>query len=304
MKNKKSLKDFLNENPGYLKKSSKYIQENVFPKLSFEYIKKVLKEENKKVNKSNNKPVFKRLFWDIETSYNLVASWNIGYNLNIDHNSIIKERAIICISYKWAHENKVNTLTWNKGDDKQLLLDFIEIINSADESIGHNSDKFDLKWLRSRCLYHSIPMFPDYITTDTLKLARLGFRFNSNRLDYLGKFMGFGGKKDTGGFKLWQDIVERDDNKAMKQMVKYCEGDVLLLEKVYNRLNPYTKHKTHVGVVLGNPKCSCPNCGSLKTHSQGRAISAAGFEKVRMQCQKCGKYFRVNKTDYDNKENP
>ena len=42
----------------------------------------------------------KRLFFDIETSPNIVYSWRTGYNLTITTENIITERAIICISYK------------------------------------------------------------------------------------------------------------------------------------------------------------------------------------------------------------
>ena len=114
---------------------------------------------------------FRRLFFDIETSYNVVSTWRVGYDINITHDNIIKERAIICICYKWASEKKVHSLQWNKGNDKQMLIDFIKILNSADEIVGQNSDRFDMKWVRTRCLYHGILMFPSYQTVDTMKLA-------------------------------------------------------------------------------------------------------------------------------------
>lgn len=245
---------------------------------------------------------FKRLFWDIETSYNVVSTWNIGYDLNINHDNILKERAIICICYKWAGESKVHSLKWNSGDDKQLIKDFLKILDKADESIGHNSDKFDLKWLRTRALFHNLPMFPDYTTVDTLKLARSGFKFNSNRLDYLGKFFGVGGKMDTGGFKLWQKIIIDNDPKALDKMISYCKRDVIILEKVYNRLNKYTKAKTHVGVILGKSKCSCPNCGSEKLHASGKRVTATGLIYQKLQCQDCHKYFQVSKSVWENKD--
>jgi NAD(P)H-hydrate repair Nnr-like enzyme with NAD(P)H-hydrate dehydratase domain len=48
--------------------------------------------------------------------------WTAGYKLNIGHDNIIKERAIICICYKWAGEKEVHSLTWdNKQNDKSLL---------------------------------------------------------------------------------------------------------------------------------------------------------------------------------------
>ena len=99
---------------------------------------------------------FKRLYFDIETSPNVVFSWNVGYKLNIDHKSILKERAIICICWKWEGESKVHYLTWNKGDDKKMVQEFAKIINSADEVLGHNGDAYDIKWLRTRCIYHGV----------------------------------------------------------------------------------------------------------------------------------------------------
>jgi len=81
----------------------------------------------------------KRLFFDIETSPNIVTSWRIGYNLNISHDNIVKERAIICVCWKWEGEDEVHLLTWDKKqDDKKLLEKFIKELNKADEIIGHN----------------------------------------------------------------------------------------------------------------------------------------------------------------------
>ncbi len=175
-----------------------------------------------------------------------------------------------------------------------MLVKFIDIMNQADEICGQNSDRFDIKWLRTRCIFHGVPMMPSYQSIDTLKLAKSGFNFNSNKLDYLGKFFGFGGKMDTGGFKIWQDIVENNSSKSMKIMVDYCKKDVLLLENVYTKLNPYTKAKTHVGVVLGGDKCSCPNCGSNNNKINNHTTLASGVKKHIMQCKDCGKYYSLS----------
>jgi hypothetical protein len=190
-------------------------------------------------------------------------------------------------------------LKWNKGDDSKLIKDFIKILNAADESIGHNSDKYDEKWLRARALYNGIEMFPKYKTLDTLKLSRSGFNFNSNRLDYLGKFMGFSGKLETGGLKLWDDIIQRNDSKAMDKMISYCSQDVILLEKVYNKLNNYTLAKTHVGVILGESKCSCPNCGSEERRKEKTRVTAVGVKTYQFQCKDCYKYYSINATTFN-----
>ena len=128
----------------------------------------------------------RRLYFDIETSPNIGLFWSAGYKQTIDYSNIIQERAIICICYKWEDEKEVSYLTWDKKQcDKKMLQEFIKVANTADELIGHNGDKFDLAWIRTRSLLHKIDMFPTYKTVDTLKISRSKFRFNSNRLNYI-----------------------------------------------------------------------------------------------------------------------
>ncbi len=180
----------------------------------------------------------KKLFFDIEVSPDIVLSWGIGRKVSISHESIIQERAIICICWKWEGDDKVYSLKWNKGCDKEMIQKFAKIADSADELIAQNGDNFDIKWLRTRCIYHNIPISPKFNSIDTLKMARQGFRFNANRLDYMGRFLGYGGKVET-NYDMWKDILLKNDAKQMNLMVDYCKEDVILLEKVYNRLQEY-----------------------------------------------------------------
>jgi DNA polymerase elongation subunit (family B) len=241
---------------------------------------------------------FKRLYFDIEVSPNIGFFWQPGYKLQIPHDNIIKERAIICVCYKWEHEKEVHSLEWKKGNDKQLLIKFLKVLNEADEIVGQNSDNFDVKWLRTRCLYHKIEMMPTYSSVDTYKLAKQYFRFNSNKLDYMSSFLGYGNKIHT-EYDLWKKIVLDNDPKAMQSMVKYCKKDVLLTEKVHQAMKNYTKHKTHVGVTIGETKIDCPECGSDHIQSRGYSITAAGTKFKRCQCQSCGKWYQVNLNVYN-----
>lgn len=91
----------------------------------------------------------KRLFYDIETSFNIIADFSCGYNKIIRPNQIIKERQIICISYKWEDEYEVHSLDWGKRQcDKALLKKFVKVIGEADELVAHNGDRFDIKWIK------------------------------------------------------------------------------------------------------------------------------------------------------------
>jgi uncharacterized protein YprB with RNaseH-like and TPR domain len=241
----------------------------------------------------------KRLFFDIETSPNIGLFWAAGYKQQISYENIIKERAIICICYKWAGEKEIHSLTWdNSQNDKKLLEKFIKVANQADELVGHNGDKFDLPWVRTRCLYHRIPVFPNYATLDTLKNARSKFRFNSNRLDYIAKFLGIGQKTHT-EYNLWKRIVLNKDKKALDYMVEYCKNDVKLLEDVYNELANYIPIKVHHGVLQGKDKSSCPECGSEDMKLSQKRASASGGLRVQLQCKKCNKYHTVSESVYN-----
>lgn len=188
-----------------------------------------------------NKPK-RRLFFDLEVSPNIVFSWGIGRDITLNHDAIIQERAIICVGYKWEGDDRTYAIQWNKGDDKELLEKFSKLIDSADEVLTQNGDNFDIKWLRTRCIYHDIPVSAKFNSIDTLKMARAGFRFNCNKLDYMGQFLGLGKKEET-TYDLWKDIVLKNDKKAMDTMVNYCKRDVTLLEQVYQKLQKYSPVK-------------------------------------------------------------
>src|SRR5690606_26848571 len=79
----------------------------------------------------------------------------------------------------------------------------------------HNCDKYDMKFIASRALKHGIPMLAKYKTTDTLKLARKHFNLNSNKLDYIAQFLGIGAKLKHRGMEMWDDIILRNDEKAL-----------------------------------------------------------------------------------------
>ena len=236
----------------------------------------------------------KRLFFDIETSYCQGWFWRTGWDISISNNQILKPSAIICICYKWEGESKVHSLTWNNGDDRQMILEFIDILNDAEETITHNGDKFDIRWFRTRCLMHGVRSMPSITSTDTLKIARQKFVLSSNKLNDIGELLGLGGKMDTGGIQLWHDIIQDNNQTSLNKMVKYCKRDVELLEEVYNSIKGFCTLKTHAGIKLGLGACSCPSCASPEYSVSKHRVTASGIKKVQLQCKSCGSYHTVS----------
>lgn len=257
------------------------------------------KEQYKKYSELDIAPI-KRLFFDIETSPMIVYSWRTGYKLNIPTDNIIEDWKVMCISYKWENEDKVYHLTWDKNKcDKQMLIDFVKIMNEADECIAHNGDRFDIKKIRTRCIYHRIPMLPKYRTLDTLKKSRSSFVFDSNRLDYIAKYLKVGSKLEHDGFDMWVSCM-KGDKKAMKKMLEYCDRDVVVLEDVYLAIQNYITNNTHAGVHNGKLKASCPNCSSEDVNLYKTNLTAKGTIKRLMECNTCDYHYEISNRDWRN----
>ena len=234
---------------------------------------------------------FRRLFVDIETSPNVGYFWQPGYSVNLSYQSIKKERAIICICYKWEDHKEAKSLTWDKGCDKKMLARWADIVKGADEVVAHNGDKFDMAHIRTRCMFHGIKLVETYTQVDTLKIARYRYKFNSNRLDYLGKALGVGGKIQTPP-DLWDRVMD-GSRKALREMVDYCKRDVVMLQDIYTRLAGYHKATTHIGVAAGGDRLTCPHCGCAHTKVDKTRTTAAGMVRREMQCKGCGRYWTV-----------
>lgn len=233
--------------------------------------------------------MIRRLFFDLETSPNVVYSWRTGHKLTIDYRNIVKERKIICACWKWAGEDTVHSIDWGRNQcDKKIVKKMVPILESADEVVAHNGDKFDIRWLRGRALFHGIPMSPHITSQDTLKLARKYFNLNTWRLDYINDHvLQLGGKIKT-DWSLWEGAIE-GDQKKLQEMITYCKRDVEALEEAWDIMSPYFPAKSH---VTGN-RGECPECGSSNLKVGRYRTTASGNRRVQFQCGDCGKYHTV-----------
>jgi DNA polymerase elongation subunit (family B) len=225
-----------------------------------------------------------RLVFDIEVSPAIYWLWKGGYGINVPTGNLIKEPAVICISYQWENDPKIHTLKWDKNQsDKAMLKKFIPILQSAGTVIGHNSDSFDIKWLRTRCMFWRLPCPPDFITIDTWKQAKKYFRLQGNGLKYIARFLGLEGKIEPPA-GLWQDVVFKKSAKAMKEMITYCERDVDQTMKVFQIFVPYTGAVGHKGRSMQD----CAHCGDSNTQWEKDRTSVAGQKKTQFRCTKPG----------------
>lgn len=238
----------------------------------------------------------KRLVWDIETSPNIGYFWRPGWRVSIGHDNIIRERAVICICYKWVGQKKVHSLVWNNGNDEKMIREFLKIAMEADELIAHNGDQFDLTWFQGRCLKHGLDPSPVFTTVDTLRISRKNFNFNSHKLEYLASHL-TGEHKLKTDFSLWRDVCD-GDKKALDNMVRYCKQDVRVLEHVWDLMKSFYRPKTHAGVLAGHDRWTCPHDGSFNVKMDKCRVTAAGVKRYQFKCKDCGRYYTVPNNVY------
>lgn len=268
---------------------------------------RVRKELSKKVSTPTTTPTptfsprkIKRLFYDIETSYNIVKSWKIGYNIILNPEHIIQERAIICMCYKWEGEDTVHSICWDDGDDYAIVEKFIELALQADELVGHNADQYDAKFLMTRAIKHGLQGLPKYNSYDTLEKAKKYFMFNSNKLDYIAQYLGLGKKMGHEGLGMWDKIILDKDPVALQTMVKYCKQDVILAEKIFNKLRLYTETNNNNAVLSTGKKHACNNCGSTNILLEKTYPTKTGMIKRIVKCSDCKQQYLLSDKEYSN----
>ena len=239
-------------------------------------------------------PALKTLFFDIETAPLLAHIWqpDDGY---ISPDRILHDSFILCWSGKWAGQKRIvsGLLTGDEAksqDDSRIVTDLADLLREADIVVGHNLDQFDIPMLNNRLLALRLEPLGPLRTLDTLTVARKSFRLASNKLDYLARLLGLGGKLKT-GFSLWRACYLGDE-KALAKMVRYNRRDVVLLEQVFDRLKPYAKTLPRLSEAERAGERACPSCGSYQLIARGfYRTQASTYQKWR--CKNCGRYSRA-----------
>jgi hypothetical protein len=235
------------------------------------------------------------LLYDIETSPNLAYVWG-----KFEQNALgdfVQERQIISFAWKWLGESEVQCLSLRSfsgrakasDNNRALILRLHALMSQADIVVGHNVMEFDDKMANTGFVKHGLKPPPPHKAVDTLRIARDKFRFNSNRLNDLGKFLDLGEKVRHSGFDLWLGCL-RGDPKSWTTMELYNKGDVTLLEKIYLKLRPWGNHPSMTALDGFD---GCPHCRAASKRVQWRGWQIAGGKRQRRaQCQDCGHWCR------------
>ena len=222
-----------------------------------------------------------------------MAAWSV-----YEANAVWVERDtyIMSVAYKWQHEKQVTTLALpdyphykkHKHCDKKLSADLWRLLDEANIVIAHNAKAFDIKKINSRLAVNGYSAPSSYKIIDTLTLARKVFKFDSNKLDNLGRYLGEGRKIPNTGAALWRGCWE-GNRKSWRTMKRYNAQDVRLLERVYNRLKPWDAGHPNLNLYTGR-KEACPTCQSRHVVKRGFHY-AKSIVRQQWHCRDCFAWF-------------
>lgn len=237
---------------------------------------------------------YRLVFLDIETAPNVSYTWGKWQQ---DVVAFEREWYLMSFSWRWADEKKTNCLALpdfplfkrNPFDDSRLVKELWKIFDEADLIVAHNLVGFDAPKANSRFILNGLKPPAPYKMVDTLLIARKHFKFNDNKLSSLCTSFGFGGKMDTGGFKLWLKCMQGDMT-SWARMKKYNVQDVVLLEKLYNHLRPWYPEHPNISLASGDTN-ACPACGSNRVEQRGWRFLKS-YKAKRYVClnPKCGRW--------------
>ena len=232
------------------------------------------------------------VLYDLETSRTAVEGYGGRWDFKVVR--FTRQPQLMCYSWKELGKKHVNFVS--RHDFKtyhQFIKSLQELLDSADVTIAHNGGSFDDKMANRFFLTEGILPPRPRKTVDTRREAKRWFRFDSNKLDDLGQFLGLGRKKNIGYSELEDDFMsKKPKRKTIKLMKEYNDQDVNLLEKVYLRMRPFMASHPNLG-DLNQIDGVCPKCLSKDLKLEGTHARRNGRVQS-FSCNNCGGWCNDN----------
>ena len=231
----------------------------------------------------------KILFFDLETTPNLVWTWGL-FNQNISIGQVVKPTEILCFGARWMGSKKVIFKSVHHDGKDAMLAELHKLMDEADYISGWNSKGFDHKLINGAFILNKMLPPSPVKDLDLLATSRANFRFTSQKLDWVAKSLEIGEKVKHAGFEMWVKCMA-DDPKAWREMKKYQIQDVNILIDIYEEFKPWMGNNHPNAAIFNGKPDSCIVCGSESLQSRGQAYTSTGAYP-RYQCQSCGKWQR------------
>lgn len=230
------------------------------------------------------------LVFDIETAPILGYVWQL-WDQTVALNQIHSDWYVLAWAAKWVGDDRVMYMdqrnTKKIEDDSKILKAIWKLLDEADVVITQNGKQFDQKKLNARFILNGFQPPSSYKHIDTKLIAKKHFGFTSNKLEYMSeklckKFRKLKHSKFP-GFDLWRECLA-GNLEAWNEMEKYNKHDVLALEELWEKLNPWD-NTLNFNVFHDSPHNDC-KCGGHYAKNGHYYTDVGKFQRYR--CMSCG----------------
>jgi DNA-directed RNA polymerase subunit RPC12/RpoP len=242
---------------------------------------------------------------DIETTPNLAHVWQLWGQQHIGLNQLMESSELLCAAYKWHGDPRTNFIVGPSYEDiayqvlpydiaNGRLSDLFNAVELADAVITYNGKKFDIPRLNSAFIENGFDVPAPYQQIDLYQTVKRVFGWPSMKLNYVaGKLLGENKVKHE-GHDLWVKCMAGDPE-AWARMREYNMQDVVITEKLYDKLLPWIPNHPNVLLYTDDPSgIACTYCGSLSYQRRGPRQLATGIYQ-QYRCNDCGAWFRLTK---------
>lgn len=230
---------------------------------------------------------------DIENAPNLAHVWSL-FNQNVSLAQLQEVATVISVAAKWYGEKEVLFYSDHHDGHDVMVKAIHALVSEADLIVGYNSAGFDMKHLNREFILAGLNPPAPYKNVDLLQTVRKQFKFASGKLDHVAQQLGLGKKTAHAGHDLWVRCM-RGEDAAWDKMRQYNKQDVVLTEKLYDRLRAWIPNHPHLGQWTGQ-SWSCPTCGHADISKHRNGTAHAMVQQYRQyQCPHCGTWIRGTK---------
>lgn len=186
-----------------------------------------------------NDPNLRIGFLDIETTdFSATFGYALGYFIKVRgkeqyYSSYVKKANLDYIREKFEK----GTLKPDDKVDKRMLLDFARDIQNFDVVITYNGDRFDIPYLRTRCLTNGIefPLNGTVWHWDMFVVARHKLRAGKYpSMEKVAEVLHIPGKNHV-DMAIWL-LAQTGSEKALDYIKDHNKRDVKVLEQAFDRL--------------------------------------------------------------------
>jgi len=184
------------------------------------------RRDSKHWGKNREKLLSERVgFLDIETS-NLKATFGFVF--------------CYCIADEGTNKiigSRIDKKDLNGKMDKRILIQLLKDLENYHRIVTYYGTRFDIPFLRTRCLYHQLP-FPEYgmvYHTDLYYVVRNKLQLHRNTQEIATRFLIGESEKTHYGQDQWLRGMVGNE-KALRYIYDHCKRDVRDLKKLYEIL--------------------------------------------------------------------